>query len=289
MASMRLPWYGWVGLAGGGAFITLGFTSALAWRKRLVDDLIAYLDAHLPEWRVERRSSSKLVLRNGEGDAAEFSLFNLRAAASQIRGDAATQAAAREELFATSIAAFEEQVALLDGGSGTTELLARIFPRLATKDFLSRLPSSATMPQRALGDTTLSVVYVVDSPHAVAYVDEQRMHSLGASESDLYELALANLRAIWPIEATREALESRTIVVSKALDTYDAARLLLVPERLVDGEELAVLIPDRDTLVLAPVPANGDWNTLNRLASKNAGRELLPRALRVSRDGIRVA
>ena len=66
MAIMRLPWYGWMGIAGGGAFITLGFTSVLAWRKRLVDDLIEYLDANLPEWRVERRSNSKLLLRNGD-------------------------------------------------------------------------------------------------------------------------------------------------------------------------------------------------------------------------------
>ena len=285
---MSMPWYGWAGI-GAGAFVALAAGSMRSWRKQLADDLVAYLGHHLPDWRVEARSTSKLVLRNDAGDAAEFSLFNLRDAASRVRGDAATQARAREELFATAVSAFQEQVALLARAPDPEGLLARVFPRVVNAGFKAGLPGGVTMPHRPLGDTSLLIVYVIDSTHAVAYIDDARMRALGMDEAALYARALANLRGLWPVEATRQAVENRNLVVTKALDTYDAARLLLLPERLRDDEAMAALIPDRDTLVLAPVPRDGDWSRLHRLARSTSGRELFDRALHVSPAGIRVA
>lgn len=285
---MAISWYGWVGGAAG-AFVCVVASSLHAWRKQLVDELIAYLAKHLPEWRVESRSNSRLVLRKGDGDSAEFSLYNLRVAASKLRGDAEMQAKGREELFAISIAAFQEQMELLDNSVDPAVLLARLYPRIVNESFFASVPDSSTIPHRALGNTSLFVVYVIDSPHAVAYVDATRLTSLGVDEAALHARALDNLSRLWSVEATRKAVENGSVVVTKAFDTYDAARLLLLPGRLRESEEVAVLIPDRDTLVLAPVPSDGDWTQLDKLAKNRAGPELFNRALRVSAAGIRVA
>ena len=75
----------------------------------------------------------------------------------------------------------------------------------------------------------------------------------------------------------------------KSGDTYDAARLLLVQQHLEPGEEIAALIPDRDTLALMPVPENEDWSNLAELARTPGGdRILLQAPLRVTADRIEV-
>lgn len=284
---MNRPWYSWVGL-GFGAFATLGILSMRSWRRRLANEFAAYLALHLPEWRIEARSTSRFVLRNGD-DTAELSLLKLRAAATRIGGDIATQTKARVQLFATAVATFREQVELLRSSRTVAARLERVYPRIVTDGFLARLPGGANMPRRPLGDTALYVVYVIDGTNAVAYVDADRMTSLGVDEATLHTHATRNLSRRWPVEATRQAVETGRIVVTKARDTYDAARLLLLPERLRADEEVAALIPDRDTLVVAPVPADGDWSRLDRLATAKAGAQLFARALRVSAAGIRIA
>lgn len=284
---MSLPWFGWIAVAAG-AFLLLAVSAMRAWRKQLVNDVVSYLGRHLPDWTVEVRSSSMLMLRNASGDSADFSLVNLRAAASQLRGDTTAQAAARESLIATSVAAFREQFELLSSGNDDAQL-DRILPRIVNDTFVAGPTGSIELPRRAIGDTSLFVVYVIDSANAVAYVDRSRLTTLGLTEDALHARAIENLRRLWPVEATRLAVENGAVVVNKALDTYDAARLLLLPERLREREEVAALIPDRDTLVLAPIPADGDWAKLHRLAEARSGPPLFGRALRVSPAGIRVA
>ena len=59
------------------------------------------------------------------------------------------------------------------------------------------------------------------------------------------------------------------------MDTYDAARVLLLPERLRADEEAAALIPDRDTCVIAPLPADGDWSELGKAREEPCGAAAL--------------
>jgi hypothetical protein len=175
---VSLPWYGWAGIVVA-ALVMLVAGSMRAWRRQLVDDFVSYLGRHLPDWRVESRSNSRLVLRAAAGDVAEFSLYNLRAAASRVRGGAETQAPAREELFATAVAAFQEQLTLLARDADPAAMLERVFPRVVNAGFKAGLPAGTSLPHRALGNTSLFVVYVLDSANAVAYIDEDRMRSLG--------------------------------------------------------------------------------------------------------------
>jgi hypothetical protein len=86
------------------------------------------------------------------------------------------------------------------------------------------------------------------------------------------------------------AVRESTLTMVKALDSYDAARILLVPGYLGDGEEVVALIPDRDTLTLAPLPTDGNWDTLRKLARVAGGEHLLiDRPIRVTRGGFCVA
>jgi hypothetical protein len=72
----------------------------------------------------------------------------------------------------------------------------------------------------------------------------------------------------------------------KMMDSFDAARLLIVPEQLREGEELIALIPDRDTLTLVAVPKDGDWGPLRKLARvPDSEHLLLDRPVRVRRGG----
>jgi hypothetical protein len=105
---------------------------------------------------------------------------------------------------------------------------------------------------------------------------------------ELHERALANLRRSFPALVVRSVAETRQVSAIRAGDSFDATRLLLVPGELQEGEELAALIPDRETLVLAPPPDDGDWGALRKLARTSAASPytLCDRPLRVTRRGI---
>jgi len=49
---------------------------------------------------------------------------------------------------------------------------------------------------------------------------------------------------------------------------------------------VVALIPDRDTLVLAMPPEDGDWSSLRKLAKNAAGEPLWREPLLVTREGI---
>jgi hypothetical protein len=84
----------------------------------------------------------------------------------------------------------------------------------------------------------------------------------------------------------RAAVGSPNLNVIKTCDSFDAARLLLVPGYLEAGERLVALIPDRDTLVLTTPPADDDWAGLRTLAVTADGDPLYPEPLVVTSAGI---
>jgi uncharacterized protein YtpQ (UPF0354 family) len=133
----------------------------------------------------------------------------------------------------------------------------------------------------------LAVVYVIDSPASATFVNAGHLEELGLDAEALHARALANLRKRSP--DLRAAIDQRALAVLKLQDSFDAARLLLLPDTLRDGEEVAAAIPDRDTLAVSPVPKDGDWSRLEKLARTPAGPPLYPHTLRVSRSGIRKA
>src|SRR2546430_2628019 len=130
-------------------------------------------------------------------------------------------------------------------------------PRLVTTDFSGALPDGGRLlPSRPLGNTGLRVAYVRDLAQRVQYLTRPHLEELGIeNDGELHELALANVRKIFDSDIVRSAVGGN-LIACKALDTYDAARLLLVPENLKAGESLVAAVPDRDTLALIAMPRN---------------------------------
>ena len=98
--------------------------------------------------------------------------------------------------------------------------------------------------------------------------------------------AAPNLARTFGRDVVRSAVGSRNINVVKSCDSFDAARLLLVPGYLEAGESVVTLIPDRDTLVLTAPPDDGDWAGLRKLAHAADGDPLWAEPLIVTPAGI---
>src|SRR5262249_51190113 len=100
----------------------------------------------------------------------------------------------------------------------------------------------------------------------------------------------ANLAKVFSGDAVRSVFRENALVRIATLDSFDAARLLLVPEHLEDGEAIAAVIPDRDTLALLPVPQDNDWSKIAELAKMPLKPDhlLLNRPVKVTRAGFEV-
>lgn len=208
-----------------------------------------------------------------------MSLYKLERALSEANSRTEAERAAILEHWVKNL---EEVLAIAKRGPGVD--LEHLLPRIVNETtFAPEL--FAKLPHRPLGSTGLHVVYVIDSPRAVAYVQVHEAEQAKLDEPALYERALENLRPRFAGLTVRTALEKEAGVFIKTGDTYDAARLLLVPEHLEAGETLAALVPDRDTLLLSP--ASEDRDRLHKAARTMPADEprLCEVPLLVTRDG----
>jgi hypothetical protein len=162
---------------------------------------------------------------------------------------------------------------------------ARVLPRLVDEAFLNALPDRNDLPLRPLGFTGLTVAYVLDSPHHVAYLTRAQSRELQLDDRALHELALENLRARTDVSVFDAARHALTVLQNA--DGHDAARLLLLPALLNEDETLVAALPAPDALILAPAPSDGDWHTWHALL--HTQEALGDRALKVSRHGIEAA
>jgi hypothetical protein len=112
------------------------------------------------------------------------------------------------------------------------EVRRRILPRIVNDAFLvaarRELPGEITaVPLPVDG---LFVVFVLDSPNSVAYLPAGQLTELGLDPTAALALAKENLSGSLASAVVREVMESGDVRVVKTHDTYDAARLLLLPE-----------------------------------------------------------
>ena len=89
----------------------------------------------------------------------------------------------------------------------------------------------ADVPSIPLGVGDLSVVFVLDSKNSVAYLSSSQLAELGPQPPAALKIAKENLGRSFDSALVRSTVEKPNLNVVKALDTYDAARLLLVPRR----------------------------------------------------------
>lgn len=260
------------------------YAARAAFRRAVREELVAYLAEAHPEVRVTGRPGDALTLAVAGGEGTMY-LDKVYAGVAALRPDSPEGRRRVFSEFADALLSVPpaEKLDLAEHGD-------RLLPRLVDGAFLAELPpDAADLPRTPLGDTGLLVVYVLDHDEAVAYLTRPQLEDLGLDVAALHDRALENLGRRFPAEAARRAIEEATggrgLSVLKSGDSYDAARLLLLPRHLREGEVVAAAVPDRDTLAVAPVP-EGDWTPLRKLAGLASGPVLLDRPLRVTREGV---
>jgi hypothetical protein len=283
MGAMGIPWWGWVlGIVVVGLVVFVG--SWKYYRTNIRNQFLAYLAAEHPELKIGEVTSDSVVITTEEGGEGTLFLDRLYSESHSIEVD---DEDAHRELFARFAGTIIE-------GQGALSVDAdrdrdRVFPRIVRSDWAeeaAKQVGSDPLPSLPLGPEGLDVVFVLDNENSVAYLQSEQLTDLGISPEDALDLAKENLGRSFRPEAIRPVLDESAMSVVKSEDTYDAARLLLIPGALRDGESIAALIPDRDTLVLTPVPEDGDWASLAKLAKSPDGDPLWTEPLVVTSTGV---
>jgi len=161
----------------------------------------------------------------------------------------------------------------------------RVMPWLAPDRELS--PGS---PRTPLGNTGLNVISVLDCGDRGLALNEEFLADLGTDGATVHAKAIENLEKLGPIseEAIAETVKGESGSVIGFDDRYNAVRILLVQQRLAEGESIAAMIPNRHILALLPLPSvEGGLDQL-REASGLAEFEvdLLDRPIRVTRESL---
>lgn len=278
------PWL-WFSLAG---LMLLIFVRLLNqnFRRRVRYDFVRFLRERYPQFEIIAQKESHLLLRR---DGHDEQLFLQKLYAS-IANSHAHEPQERRKIFTHFIDALLEHQDLTQRSLNLNIDGDRIMPRLTLPNFVSGVSRKMKedLPHTPMSALGLTVVYVLDAPESVMYLTSKHLGELGLSIGAVHERALANLEKKFTSDVVRQSMKSSAINVVKTMDSYDAARLLLVPKYLKDGETLAAAIPDRDTLVLCPVPSDDNWTRLLKLARTADGDALLAKPVKVSATGFEV-
>ncbi|HXU70411.1 MAG TPA: hypothetical protein VN947_13835 [Polyangia bacterium] len=265
-----------------GALLLAGTIAMASPRSDLARDFVAYLSAHGLEVTIARQTEDEVVLAIRK-EKERIALENLEGYIADAVSNGASTAEARNQVFGQYLGMLKQighpPLTLAHDG-------ARIMPRLVR---VGSLPADKMLHAGNLGETGLEVTYVVDSETSVRYLNAADKKNLGLDDAGLRALALKNLERTMDRGAIRKLISGSGMRVVKMLDSYDAARLLLVQAALRKGESVAAVVTDRDTLVVLPAPANGDWSTIRTVAKIPPGdpaHPLLDRPLLVTPDKI---
>lgn len=261
-----MPWWWWL-VVGAAVLVGLFSLARSSFRRGVRGELLTELRRTYPEAVVVEERDDRIALRSPSFGEVQVRLANLYY-------QCARSGAARESVIRQFLAGLNERAADL-GPLRFDRHAHRLLPRVVPSGFLGGLPGEAPILSRPIGETGLAVAYVVDGPHSVAYVGRAQLADLGLTEEQLHERAMKNLEAVFSPSAVWRAAAGNVVAVQTA-DSHDATRMLLVPEHLPSGGEVAVLVPDTDTLVLAPVPKDGNWKDLAGACVAGGGKPVLP-------------
>ena len=244
-------------------------------------EYLAFIREKHPEVKVIAEKKNSVVLKFGAEDEIEGFFDNIYTACSGVNTLEARQAV--YEHFLTGLKDGPkkgEKITLATHGS-------KIMPRIVPSSILDEVHKLGGIPNRPFADTGLIIAYVFDYPDSVVYITNKHLVELEIDENSLYELAMTNLKKTFSADIIKGVLEKQNVSMLKTMDSYDAARVLLLPANLPENAQVAALIPDRDTLAIAPVPADGNWSKLKKLARAASGKPLFGKPLLVSRKGFK--
>jgi hypothetical protein len=172
----------------------------------------------------------------------------------------------------------------------------RVWPLLTLERFGDRItaglqpaedvPPDADVPHTPFGSTGLIATYFLDGKRNSLPLDGNRLRQLRHDTPGIHALAIRNLSRAFPPDALDNVLKNGEASAIQAADGHNAARILVAQQALPDGVSIAALIPDSQSLVLMPVPEDGNWETLQQAATIPLGRgyPLLQRPVRLTRD-----
>ena len=162
-----MSWMLWIGGALIGV-VALLVAARSAFRRAIRAEIVEFLRARHPDWRLEEQGGHRLRITIGADEAIEVQLANLFFEVSRIRTpDANADQAARRDVYSRY---FEDALAEARElhGALAPDAAPRVLPMIVDGRFLAELRRQGSLPSRALPGTTLHVVYVLDGRHSVA-------------------------------------------------------------------------------------------------------------------------
>jgi hypothetical protein len=253
--------------------------------RRVREELAEYLRQHHPEATVLREEMGNLVVRLPDGSERTWEMDVVYAAVARLPGmgkdPEGRQAIYRQEAAALLAPAPDNRpLSLATHGDW---LRAELVPPAALGEF----PPHAGILHNPVPELGLETLYVLQLPKVSRWLTERDLADLGLDLPGLHRLALENLGKSFPGEVVTTALEGSGSAL-QAQDGFNAARLLLVPERLAPGQELVALVPHQQMLLLLPACSAADPEKLRAGIGEMQCEHhtpLLEAPVRVTREG----
>jgi hypothetical protein len=282
-----LPWWVWA-ITGSASVVAILALARRAYRARIRRQFLAFLKENYPDINAAPGPGGTLLLEVPGEATGTWYLHKIYSAIANIRARDDTPEA-RTEIYRHFVEAMLPSLLTLEKSISLDDFGDRILPRLVPRGWLVQISQQMEIPSRPISDLGLAVVYVIDFPGSVRFLSKHDLSELNMTFEALDKRAMANLRNRFSGDVVRKVIDDPTLVTVASQDSFDAARLLLVPENLEEGEELVALIPDRDTLTLLPMPKEEHWNMVRDLPRGFKGDHLLlDRPIVVSKNGYRV-
>jgi hypothetical protein len=251
--------------------------------RRTREELTDLVRRDYPDVEVLREERGNLVVRCG-GEERVWELAELYSRVARLPEMGIDPQARRRLYLQAARLMFAPKV---DGPLNRAEHGALIKPLLLPADGAESPPLAAILSTE-VPDLGLKVAYVVDAPPGNRFLTEQDREDLGLSDTELHDLALANLGRDFPSDFLTQPLMANNGSALQFSDGFDAARLLLLPEHLQPGQSLLALAPHRDLLVLLPGAMADDPDRVQQ-GLEALGCEdhpaLLRQAVRVTSEG----
>jgi hypothetical protein len=281
---LGLPLWAWVILAIIILVMVVVRSLYSRWRgmcRGVRDDLTALLEEVRPEVSVLREEMGNLVVQMEDGTERVWEMEEVYAEVAGLPGWGRDREQ-RAPLNHRAVASLFAPPA--DGPLSLAVHGEWMKPLLVPQNALEQSPEIVHTPLPKLG---LAAIYVLDLPQAKRHLTEQDCTDLGINVEEIHGLALANLGKNFRSDAIAEAGTDSGSAIQYN-DSFDATRLLLVPECLQPGQELVAVIPHRDMLALLPGSMREDPEKLQQaIGVLECGEHppLLNRAVSVTRDG----
>lgn len=206
--------------------------------------------------------------------------FNLQNLADRVHHSRSRGYRQRLEVYDKSIRTLDETAASHEPMRieiHGNRILPRLVPTEFPRSFLQAAGKNPLVHRPAVGLPGLLIAYVLDAEASVRFLLRGDAQRLELTDEALDELAMTNLRARFKFDPVREQIDKGGIVDIRTGDSFDAARILCVPENLRIGEAVCVLISDRDSMLIMPMPAAGtDRERVAALAKSLHGSAYYP-------------